>query len=52
MTPKQLLHLGTRRVVYLKSGMRDGEQAFMLHGVDGASLIQRFNGTSRIAPAE
>ena len=25
ITAEQLLHLGTRQVVYLKSGMRDGE---------------------------
>jgi hypothetical protein len=39
MTAEQLLHLGTRQVVYLKSGIRDGELAFMLHGADGASLV-------------
>ncbi|HXA26078.1 MAG TPA: hypothetical protein VNW90_27670 [Acetobacteraceae bacterium] len=39
MTAEQLLHLGTRQVVYLKSGIHDGELAFMLHGADGASLV-------------
>ena len=39
MTPEQLLHLGTRQVVYLRSGMCDGEPAFVLHGADGAPLV-------------
>jgi hypothetical protein len=39
MTPEQLLHLGTRQVVYLRSGVCDGELAFMLHGADGAPLV-------------
>jgi hypothetical protein len=39
MTAEQLLDFGTRHVVYLKSGMRDGEQTFMLHGADGAALV-------------
>ena len=39
MTPEQLLHLGTRQVVYLRSGACDGELAFMLHGADGAPLV-------------
>jgi hypothetical protein len=37
MTPEQLLYLGTRQVVYLRSGMCDGEPAFVLHGADGAA---------------
>jgi hypothetical protein len=39
ITTEQLLHLGTRQVVYLKSGMRDGELAFILYGADGTSLV-------------
>ena len=39
MTPEQLLHLGTRQVVYLRSGTCQGEPAFMLHGADGAPLV-------------
>jgi hypothetical protein len=39
MTAEQLLHLGTRRVVYLKSGTRDDEPAFMLYGADGTALV-------------
>ena len=39
MTPDQLLHLGTRQVVYLRSGMCDGELAFVLHRADGAPLV-------------
>jgi hypothetical protein len=38
ITAEQLLHLGTRQVVYLKAGMRDGEQAFALHRADGTPL--------------
>ena len=39
ITAEQLLHLGTRQVVYLKSGMRDGELAFMLYSADGTFLV-------------
>jgi hypothetical protein len=39
MTSEQLLHLGTRQVVYLRSGMCDGEPAFVLHGADGEPLV-------------
>lgn len=39
MTPEQLRHLGIRQVVYLRSGMCDGELAFVLHGADGATLV-------------
>ena len=38
MTAQQLLYLGTRQVVYLKSGIRDGEPAFMIFGADGTPL--------------
>jgi hypothetical protein len=38
ITPAQLLRLGTRQVVYLRSGMRDGEQAFAVYGADGISI--------------
>jgi hypothetical protein len=39
MTAEQLLHLGARQVVYLKTGMNDGELAFMLYGADGTPLV-------------
>ena len=39
MTAEQLLHLGTRQVVYLKVGLHDGELAFMLYGADGNPLV-------------
>jgi hypothetical protein len=39
MTAEQLLHLGTRQVVYLKAGMHDGELAFILYGADGIPLV-------------
>jgi hypothetical protein len=35
ITPEQLLRLGTRQVVYLRSGIRDGERAFAVYGADG-----------------
>ena len=38
MTVEQLLQLGTRQVVYLRAGMHDGKQAFMLYGADGLPL--------------
>ena len=39
MTAEQLLHLGTRQVVYLKTGKCDGEQAFGVFGADGTPLV-------------
>jgi hypothetical protein len=39
MTEEQLLHLGTRQVVYLKTGTNDGELAFMLYSADGTPLV-------------
>jgi hypothetical protein len=39
MTAEQLLHLGTRQVVYLKARMHDGELAFILYGADGIPLV-------------
>jgi hypothetical protein len=39
MTAEQLLQLGTRQVVYLKSGMCDGEMLFVLYGADGTPLV-------------
>jgi hypothetical protein len=39
ITVEQLLHLGIRRMVYLKAGMRDGEQAFALYRADGTPLV-------------
>jgi hypothetical protein len=39
MSAEQLLHLGTRQVVYLKSGMCDGAMLFVLYGADGSPLM-------------
>ena len=39
MTAEQLLHLGERYVVYLKSGVCDGEILFVLYGANGAPLV-------------
>ena len=39
MSVEQLLHLGTRQVAYLKSGMRNGELLFMVYGADGTPLV-------------
>ena len=39
MTIEQLRHLGTRQVVYLRSGICDGEQAFAVYGADGIPLV-------------
>jgi hypothetical protein len=38
MTVEQFLQLGTRQVVYLRSGMRDGKLALVLYGADGLPL--------------
>jgi hypothetical protein len=38
MTVDQLLDLGTRQVVYLKTCIRDGERLFVLYGADGEPL--------------
>jgi hypothetical protein len=48
ITPEQLLHLGTRHVVYLKAGMRDGAMAFMLYGADGAPVFRPVLKGSRV----
>jgi hypothetical protein len=39
MTCKQLLHLGMCQVVYLKSGMCDGEILFVLYSADGTPIV-------------
>jgi hypothetical protein len=39
MTDEQLMQLGRRQLVFLKSGMRDGEPTFCLYGADGVSLM-------------
>jgi len=39
ITVEQLLHLGKRQVVYLKSGLHDGEPAFVVYGADGIPLV-------------
>jgi hypothetical protein len=38
MTPEQLLYYGTSRMVYLKTGMYDGERAFVIYDADGRPL--------------
>ena len=39
MTAEQFLHFGERHVVYMKSGMCDGEMLFVLFAADGAPLV-------------
>ncbi len=39
MTSEQLLGLGMNQVVYLKSGICDGEMLFVLFGADGTPVI-------------
>jgi hypothetical protein len=39
MTCEQLLHLGMNQVVYLKSGMCEGEMLFVLYGADGTPVV-------------
>ena len=39
ITAEQLRHLGERYVVYLKSGVCDGEMLFVLYGANGAPLM-------------
>jgi hypothetical protein len=39
ITHEQLLHLGTRQAVYLRTAIRDGEQAFVLYRADGTPLV-------------
>jgi hypothetical protein len=51
ITAEQLRHLGTRQVVYLKSGMRDGEQAFAVYGADGIPLVVVDNVDTAVAMA-
>lgn len=39
MTVEQLLQLGRHQVVYLKTGMHNGEMAFVLYRADGIPLM-------------
>jgi hypothetical protein len=39
MSAEQLLHLGTHQLVYLRSGMVDGELVFVLYGADGTPIV-------------
>jgi hypothetical protein len=39
ITEEQLLRLGTRKVVYLKTGICDGKPAFVLYSADGTALV-------------
>src|SRR3954463_1434472 len=43
MTCERLLHLGMSQVVYLKSGICDGETLFMLYGADGIPIVATDN---------
>ncbi len=38
ITAEQLLYLGTSQLVYLKSGMCNGKQVFLLYGAHGIPL--------------
>jgi hypothetical protein len=38
MTPAQLRRLGVRSVVYLRSGMMNGQMAYAIHAADGATM--------------
>jgi hypothetical protein len=38
MTTAQLRRLGVRSVVYLRSGIIDGQVAYAIHGADGAPM--------------
>ena len=39
MTAEQFLHFGERHLVYMKSGICDGEMLFVLFAADGAPLV-------------
>jgi hypothetical protein len=39
-TAEELLHLGTRQVVYLKAGTCDGEIFFVICGADGTPIAR------------
>ena len=39
MSSEQLLDLGMNQVVYLKSGMCDGNMLFVLFGADGTPVV-------------
>jgi hypothetical protein len=51
MTCEQLLHLGISQVVYLKSGMCDGEMLFMLYSADGTPIVATDNVDAAIEAA-
>jgi hypothetical protein len=38
-TADQLLHLGTRQVVYLKAGTCEDEMVFVIYGADGSPFV-------------
>ena len=38
-TEEQLLRLGARQVVYLKSGICDDEMVFVIYGADGNPIV-------------
>lgn len=51
MTSEQLLHLGMNQVVYLKSGVCDGEMLFILFGADGMPVIAAHDVDSAVESA-
>ena len=38
MTPEQLLYYSTSRMVYLKTGIYDGERAFVIYDTEGRPI--------------
>jgi hypothetical protein len=38
-TAEQLLHLGTRQVVYLKAGICEDEMVFVIYGANGTPIV-------------
>jgi hypothetical protein len=51
MTCEQLLHLGISQVVYLKSGVCDGELVFLLYSADGTPIVATDNVDAAIEAA-
>ena len=51
MTCEQLLRLGISQVVYLKSGMCDGEMVFLLYSADGTPIVATDNVDAAIEAA-
>ena len=51
ITVEQLLRLGKRQIAYLKTGLHQGEPAFILVGADGVPVVmlESINGAARVA---